>query len=162
MDISPIFDNPLHAEFACRSWPAEPHQLTRIRSAVRDWLRPLRLTDGAQQDLLLAVNEAATNAVEHAYRPVSEDDVVELVFWTDAHRVWIEIVDHGGWQAPATRPNGRGLGIPLMQRLVDSVLIHFDARGTRVLLGHPLPGRARDLPGEPGRPVPLRVTGQDG
>jgi anti-sigma regulatory factor (Ser/Thr protein kinase) len=34
---------------------------------VRRFLAPLALTEEARQDLVLAVSEAATNAVAHAY-----------------------------------------------------------------------------------------------
>jgi anti-sigma regulatory factor (Ser/Thr protein kinase) len=46
-----------------------------------------QLTNGssatpAQDDLVFAVGEAATNSVEHAYRPARAGDTVELTFWT--------------------------------------------------------------------------------
>jgi len=145
-----------HVEFVHRSWPAHPHELGPIRAEVRRWLAPLRLTEGAQQDLVLAVSEAASNSIEHAYPPAAPDAGVELSFWTDANSVHIEIADHGGWRAPSSRPTGRGLGIPLMQRLTESVMIHYDGRGTRVLLSHPLPGEARALPVDWRRPTSLQ------
>jgi hypothetical protein len=37
--------------------------------------------------------------------------------------------------------SGRGRGIPMMHELMDSVLISYDGRGTRVLLRHVLPVR---------------------
>lgn len=145
-----------HVEFVHRSWPADPHQLVPIRAELRGWLAPLRLTVGAQQDLVLAVSEAVSNAIEHAYVPAVPDASVELSFWTDARSVHIEVTDHGGWRAPSSRPTGRGLGIPLMQRLTESVMIHYDARGTRVLLSHALPGDARALPADWRRPTSLQ------
>ena len=36
---------------------------------------------------------------------------------------------------------GGGRGIPLMSNVVESVLIHYDDRGSRVLLRHRLPVR---------------------
>jgi anti-sigma regulatory factor (Ser/Thr protein kinase) len=129
--------------------------LARIRSAVRRWLAPQPLTQGAREDLLYAASEAATNAVEHAYTSRSTEAVVELYFWLDPDRVNIEIVDHGEWRMPSAGPTSRGLGIPVMQRLVESVMIHYDARGTRVLLSHPVPGEARALPRDGARPTLL-------
>jgi len=52
--------------------------------------------------------------------------------------VCIKITDHGTWREPAADPNGRGLGIPLIHRLVASVLIDKNGRGTRVLLQQPI------------------------
>jgi serine/threonine-protein kinase RsbW len=60
--------------------------------------------------------------------------------------VCIEITDNGTWREPAAEPNGRGLGIPLMHRLVDSVLIHRNGQGTRVLLQQPIAASQSGLP----------------
>ena len=46
---------------------------------------------------------------------------------------------------------GRGRGIEIMERILASVLIHYDARGTRVLLRHPLPGDSDSAPHIAGR-----------
>ena len=128
------------SEFAHRVWPAHPRQLAPLRAEVRRWLAPLALTGDAEDDLVLAVSEAASNCVEHAYSPPTADDTVELTFWTEPHAVCVDIVDHGEWRTPSDQPTGRGRGIEIMQRLIAFVLIRHDTRGTRVLLRHPLPG----------------------
>jgi serine/threonine-protein kinase RsbW len=126
-----------HAVFGHRVWPANPHQLRAIRSAVHQWLAPLGLAEQTREDFLLAANEAASNSVEHAYPAAATGSVVELTFWIEAGSICLEITDHGTWQPPAAQPNGRGLGITMMQRLVEFVAIHYDTDGTRVLLRHP-------------------------
>jgi serine/threonine-protein kinase RsbW len=93
-------------------------------------------------DPVLAVNEAASNSVEHAYTSPVAGDTVELTFRTEPRAICVEVLDHGFWRVPSDQPNGRGRGIQMMQRLVAFVLIHNDNRGTRVLLRQPLP-RAR-------------------
>jgi serine/threonine-protein kinase RsbW len=137
------------SEFVHRTWPARPRHLAPIRAEVRRWLAPLALLGDAEIDLVLAVNEAASNCVEHAYTPATADDTVELTFWTEARSVCVEIVDHGTWRTPSGQPTGRGRGIEIMQRLIPVVLIHHDRRGTRVLLSHPLPGPAAQIAAEP-------------
>ena len=127
-------------EFVHRSWPAHPRQLASLRAEVRRWLTPFTLPDDAEDDLVLAVSEAASNSVEHAYVPPTADDTVELTFWTEARAIYVVIVDHGRWRTPSDQPTRRGRGIEIMQRLIAFVLIHHDKRGTRVLLRHPLPG----------------------
>jgi serine/threonine-protein kinase RsbW len=141
----------LNFEYVHQSWPADPAVLRPIRDEVDRWLRPLELDPDTRGDLVYAVSEAATNAVEHAYRPPGRDSVVELSFWTEHSTLCIEVVDHGAWKAPASGELGRGRGIQMMHRLAESVLIHYDDRGTRVLLRHPLNG---PLSGRPGRDVP--------
>jgi anti-sigma regulatory factor (Ser/Thr protein kinase) len=127
-----------HVEFVHQTWRAHPRQLASIRAEARRWLTSLRLPDDAKQDIVFAVSEAASNVVEHAYARTTSDDTVELTFWTEARAVCIEIVDHGRWKVPSTGPDGRGRGLPIMRNLVEFVLVHYDARGTRVLLRQPL------------------------
>lgn len=143
-------EDPGHIEFVHRSWPADPVQLTVIRHQLADWLAPLRLTEQETADVVLAVDEAVSNAVEHAYGP-GESGQVELTLWTEPGTLSIEIVDHGQWRTPAadaqvvpeTAPQAsRGIG--LMNTMVESVLIHFDDRGSRVLLRQHIPS-AGDL-----------------
>jgi anti-sigma regulatory factor (Ser/Thr protein kinase) len=127
------------SEFVHRIWPAHPRHLAAIRAEVRRSLAPLALTGDGDDDMVLAVNEAASNCIEHAYPPTTADGTVDLTFWTEADAVCVQITDHGLWQPPAAQPTGRGRGIEIMQRLVAFVLIHHDAHGTRVFLRHPLP-----------------------
>ena len=124
------------AEFVHQVWPAHARQLAPMRTEVRRWLAPLVLPGDAEDDVVLAVNEAASNCVDHAYAAANADGTVELTFWTEARCVCIEIVDHGVWRTPADQPTGRGRGIDIMRRLMESVLIHHDRRGTRVFLSY--------------------------
>jgi serine/threonine-protein kinase RsbW len=135
---------PGHIEFVHRSWPADPQQLSLIRRELSGWLAPLALTEVEVADVVLAVDEAAANAVRHAYGP-DEAGVVELTLWTESGTLCIEVVDHGSWRPPSDRPadGERGMGgrgIPLMSHMSESVLIHYDDRGSRVLLRHRIPG----------------------
>jgi serine/threonine-protein kinase RsbW len=129
---------PGRIEFVHRSWPADPEQLSVIRRQLSGWLAPLALTEDETADVVLAVDEAAANAVRHAYGP-DEAGIVELTLWTETGTLCIEVVDHGSWRPPAERPAEGGRGIPLMSHMSESVLIHFDDRGSRVLLRHRIP-----------------------
>lgn len=130
---------PGHIEFVHRSWPAQPEQLSQIRHQLGHWLGPLALTDDETADVVLAVDEAAANAVQHAYGP-DESGAIELTVWTEPGMLSVEVVDHGSWRPPADEPTDGGRGIPLMSRMSESVLIHHDERGSRVLLRHPISG----------------------
>ena len=136
-------DAPGRIEFVHRRWPADPAQLSVIRRQLISWLEPLRLTEAEIADVVLAVDEAAANAVRHAYGP-DESGAVELTLWTEhdpqtaANTLSIEVVDHGRWQPPQARTVSGGRGIPLMSSMAESVLIHYDERGSRVLLRHRL------------------------
>lgn len=124
-------------EFVHRSWPADPTHLVRIRRELAGWLAPLRLSTDEVERIVLAVDEAAANAVCHAYGP-GESGVVELTLWTEENAasttLCIEIVDHGSWRPPAEKPVSGGRGIGLIRAMTDATLIHYDGRGSRVLL----------------------------
>jgi anti-sigma regulatory factor (Ser/Thr protein kinase) len=143
-----------------RVWPAEAEQLAAMRAEVYRWLAPLGLPDDAEHDLVLAVSEAASNAIEHAYRPGDPDGRVELAFWLSGGSLHLAVVDHGAWLERPTGSRGRGFGLPLMRRLVETVAIDHDSRGTRVVLQHPVAGVNGHADGtRPGRPEPVPDEG---
>ena len=106
-----------------RTWFADAGQLASIRSEVRRWLESLGVIEDGASDVVFAVSEAASNAVEHAYRQPAADDVVELRFWTEGAALCIEVVDHGRWRPPASSElSGRGRGIPMMREHSSTVI----------------------------------------
>ena len=146
------------AEYVHLTLPADAAHLCRLRHAMNRYLGALPLTPDRRDEIVLAVGEAAANAVEHAYRGQQDPGVVDVTFWTETDALCVQVRDHGRWREPPSepRPTGQGLGIVLMRRLVDCVLIHHDHRGTNVLLRHPVhspaPDRRPDLsPGAAGR-----------
>ena len=48
-------------------WAANPTSLPPIRAQTRRWLAPLALDEDTGYDVVLAVNEAASNVIDHAY-----------------------------------------------------------------------------------------------
>jgi anti-sigma regulatory factor (Ser/Thr protein kinase) len=94
----------------------------------------------AVDDVVLAVGEALSNAVEHSgpsnFAPVNlEIDVAD-------DELMIEVADHGHWRHRPPRPDGgRGLGI--MRAVMDDVAIDREPNGTRVHLRKHLARRAR-------------------
>jgi serine/threonine-protein kinase RsbW len=119
------------------AWAAEPVSLPHIRAQTRCWLAPLALDQDTEADLLLAVNEAASNAIEHAYTATGPAGTVTVSFWTEPHHLCLEVADRGRWRPPGADPGHRGRGIPIMQQVVGSVSIYQGPCGTRVLLRHP-------------------------
>ena len=138
-------------EFAYRSWPADARRLGEIRNEVYRWLAPLALAEDVEDDVVLAVSEAASNCIEHAYARATVDGTVELTFWTEPRSLCIVIVDHGVWRKPSGTSTSRGRGIELMRRLMTGVLIKYDRRGTRVFLSHLLPDEPVTLIATAGR-----------
>lgn len=122
-------------------WPADPAEITRIRIQVRHWLAPLGLHPETEDDILLAVSEAADNVVEHAYPTPGDGNRVEVTLWTDHSHLHIEVFDRGRWRPRLVDPGYRGRGIMLMKQMIASVSIEPGPDGTRVLLRHPISPR---------------------
>lgn len=140
-------------EFWQLSLPAEATQLHELRQQLRRHIAGLPIPPQRQAETVLAVDEAAANAVQHAYA-AGRPGQIELTVWTEPDALCIQVCDHGRWPAEAPPPSP-GLGITLMHRLVDGVLIEHGDSGTRVLLRHRI-STPPDDPGQlnPGHPEP--------
>ncbi len=136
-----VRSTPDSVEYVHHTWPAETLHLAEIRGAVRGWLAPMSLESGEVADIVQAVDEAVANVVEHAYPP-GEEGPVELTLWTEPDALYIEIIDQGNWRPPSGQTISASLGMTLMSGMVEAALIHFDARGSRVLLRHPMANHA--------------------
>jgi serine phosphatase RsbU (regulator of sigma subunit)/anti-sigma regulatory factor (Ser/Thr protein kinase) len=108
--------------------PAESHTLRLLRRSLRTWLRSAGAGDDETYDLTLAVNEAAANAVEHAYGPVEATYEVDALLVDGV--VEIEVRDFGRWRPP--RDSDRGRGLPLMEGLTDQLDVQRGEDGTVV------------------------------
>jgi len=118
------------------SIPASPSRLAELRRAARASLRGV--SDEVADDVVLALSEAATNAVLYGSSGGQPIQVRVQV-----HDDWVEasVLDQGpqppaGLSAAADpgelRAGGRGLW--LLRRLVDEVRLERVKRGTRVTL----------------------------
>lgn len=110
--------------------PAVPESLRDIRSATRRWLADCGITGEVADDLVLAVGEACTNTVEHAYGPSGGD--VELRCEVHGDEAVITVRDKGRWR-PARGAN-RGRGLMLMRICGDDVQVERADEGTTVVI----------------------------
>jgi serine phosphatase RsbU (regulator of sigma subunit)/anti-sigma regulatory factor (Ser/Thr protein kinase) len=109
-----------------------------VRDALRTWTQGVSLERPESESLVLAVWEAAANAIEHA-EPADGRMVVRAMLEDSTIRVTVE--DSGRWVPPSSRP-GRGFGLELMRRLTSSVEVvpGSDGRGTRVTIEYAVAG----------------------
>jgi len=116
------------------SVPAEPESVSLVRQAVTGVADTLGMSPGARDDLRIAVTEAATNVVVHAYPDRPGDLRVEV--WPDTDTMVIHITDHGCGIVPRVErvSPGLGLGIQLIAALAQemSITANDDGSGTRV------------------------------
>jgi GAF domain-containing protein/anti-sigma regulatory factor (Ser/Thr protein kinase) len=122
---------PLSRERLSLRLPADPYVLASMRRTLRRWLAGLDAAEDETYDLLVAVTEAAANAVEHAYGPVDATFDVEAFSLPDAE-VEVIVRDQGHWRPP--RGENRGRGTLLMQELTDHFQATSGAGGTVVRL----------------------------
>ena len=117
--------------------PASPESVPRVRESVADFARERGVPESRVDDVRLAVSEAVTNAVVHAFRERAEPGtVVVSVTVDDGEWIEVRVADDGGGMAPRDDSPGTGLGLPLIHRLADRVdhLIPAGGSGTELLM----------------------------
>lgn len=119
--------------------PADARTVAEFRTAFAHWLRAnFELDVERLSDVLLAVNEALTNAAEFAYVQSQGPGTMAVTARYDAakRRLVTSVSDQGSWleKMPDGKPNTRGRGIELMRALSDRATIDRSDSGTRVQL----------------------------
>jgi serine/threonine-protein kinase RsbW len=122
------------ASAAAQRWeirlPAVLETLGLVRSWLRRRLAQLEWPDDAALDILLAVNEAVSNAVEHAFPPGSPDGAVAVTAEVEPvggrRRLRVRVHDTGRWlPRPDPEPYiNRRRGLPMMAAMMTEVRIH--------------------------------------
>ena len=99
--------------------PAVPESVPEARRAVVDFAgeRGIDL-----QRLRVAVSEAVTNAVEHAYAEGSSGEVVVSAVFSQ-NELQVSVADEGNGMGLRPRRQGLGLGLLLITSLADRVEI---------------------------------------
>jgi serine/threonine-protein kinase RsbW len=122
------------------TFPARAEYITLCRLALTGLSRLHPLSDDVLADLKLALTEAASNSVRHAY---GEDGVgvVQVVYELHPDRLVIEVTDEGeGFEAAAGRGDDAealsegGLGIAIIRAIADEFEIgrQPDGKGSRL------------------------------
>lgn len=120
---------------------ADPAELAVVRRRVRAWAQVAGLPPARLDRLLLALGEALSNAVEHAYRGTRAGVVDVFVDLDGDGRLVGRVRDYGCWREPdamppdamspeTVRPRGRGIG--LIRGLMDQVELVHGQDGTTV------------------------------
>jgi anti-sigma regulatory factor (Ser/Thr protein kinase) len=134
---------------------ADPSAPGAARDLIGRWLAAARWPGEELDAIVYAVNEAVTNAAEHAYPPGSAGQITVTAriehnpLGDDplgegarregagpARRVRVRVRDEGRWQVPPASDEGRRRGLFLMTALMDDVTIQTGPApaGTEVVL----------------------------
>jgi anti-sigma regulatory factor (Ser/Thr protein kinase) len=92
--------------------------------------------------IALAVSEAITNAVVHAYRDAEVGDV-RVVACNEPDRLVVVVRDYGSGMLPRADSPGLGLGLPLISQMTDDLQIEAaDGAGTLLRMHFSKPAAA--------------------
>src|SRR3954470_24154786 len=120
--------------------PARAEYITLCRLALTGIARVRDLSDELLADLKLALTEAASNSVRHAYTSDEKAGVVEISYELLPDRLVIEVTDAGEGFDPAEAKGAAeelsegGLGIAIIRAIADEVQIGTqpNGRGSRL------------------------------
>jgi anti-anti-sigma factor len=135
-----------------RSLRGDAEDLRALRHEVREWLAGIGASPAELHDVLLAVGEACSNAIEHA--GASAGAPIEVRARLSERDLLVSVTDRGVWR-PASAPVDRGHGLRLMRVLAQRMRVVTSEGGTRVelrfALGEPAaaPAAADGAPDDP-------------
>jgi serine phosphatase RsbU (regulator of sigma subunit)/anti-sigma regulatory factor (Ser/Thr protein kinase) len=110
--------------------PAHAESLVGLRRRLQRWLGAQGVPPEVVERVTLCVNEACSNAVEHAYG--LSDDWFYVTAALSSGTLEVAVQDRGTWRAPRGRDGGRGL--MLMRAFADAVDVSAGSAGTTITL----------------------------
>jgi anti-sigma regulatory factor (Ser/Thr protein kinase) len=112
---------------------ARPDAPAVARRTAADFVRHQGAGADVAHAVELAVSEAVSNVVVHAYAGSDDPGVVRLELERTGDGVMILVADAGKGMSPRPDSPGLGLGLPLIGRLADSYDVRSDVgRGTEL------------------------------
>jgi serine/threonine-protein kinase RsbW len=128
--------NGAHGHTVRLTIPAKAEYVSLCRLALVGLARIRPVGEETLADLKLAITEAASNSVRHAYADGS--GVVEVVYRLRGDRLEVEVVDAGGGfdvgsgnGDPEDLAEG-GLGIAIIRAIADEFELRSDREGSRL------------------------------
>ena len=112
-------------------------QLGELRHQLSGWLRGAGVAEERVADIVLAVNEAVANSIEHGYQG-RKLGKVRVNGENDGARVDLKIIDKGKWRPAAADPGVRGRGLLLIRAVSDWLELDCTPKGTTVSMSFSL------------------------
>ena len=113
---------------------ARPESIAVLRDQLRGWLDEAEAGATGRElfEIQLAVTEAFANAIEHPEEPTSQ--LVEIEGTVTNRTVALSVRDYGRWQDNSSAREEGGLGLAIMDELMDSVVVEPFEDGTTVTM----------------------------
>ena len=112
--------------------PARPENVAVIRHVLGALAEALALPPALIDDMRLAVTEACTNVVRHAYEG---EGTIDVVVRPKGDELEVVVSDDGRGLGPSPDTAGPGLGLPLIAALADTLEIERDrGSGSRLVM----------------------------
>jgi serine/threonine-protein kinase RsbW len=142
-------DPPAGEAVIMRAWavlgmPARAELLGDVREGLRQWMVALGLTSDQEDVIILCVDEAASNAVEHAYAGGTGTIDIQAAKTVSPCTVRVTVSDRGAWRKPSKGPIDRGRGLALIRGLTGQFDMHMGPTGTTVTMTWVDPARVAD------------------
>jgi serine/threonine-protein kinase RsbW len=102
--------------------PARPENVAVVRHVLGAFAEALSLPDPVIEDMRLAVTEACTNVVRHAYTD-GHPGPVEILIHPAGDTLQVVVSDEGRGLGPSGDTSGPGLGLPLIAALAHTLEI---------------------------------------
>lgn len=119
-----------------RQAPARPEEIAPLRTAVWQHALDMGASESVGDAVRVAVSEAITNAVLHAYVGGPPGNVTVDAWLEGADHLAVRVLDEGHGLVPRTDSPGLGLGMGLMAQMADDFRVanREGTPGTTVLL----------------------------
>jgi serine/threonine-protein kinase RsbW/stage II sporulation protein AB (anti-sigma F factor) len=112
--------------------PSEPVNVARFRTAAVAEAARHGAGKELQRSIALAVSEAASNAIVHAYRE-GDGEIRLHVTLEDEACLRVAVADDGPGLTPRPDSPGYGVGLPLIAQLADDLQVVAE-RGTTLVM----------------------------
>jgi serine/threonine-protein kinase RsbW len=124
---------PAHESDIRLTMPARPENVSVVRHVLGALGEAVGLPADVVEDMRLAVTEACTNVVRHAYG--DERGSIDVVVRPEGDALRVTVADAGRGIGPSPDTAGPGLGLPLIAALADTLEIERSGgTGSRLVM----------------------------
>lgn len=102
---------------------ADPQSVSALRRAVVAFAATAGATEDTRDAIALAVSEAVTNAVMHAYAGVPRGEVTVEAWVNAEEHLLVQVSDEGIGMRPRTDSPGLGVGLTLIAQMSHDLRI---------------------------------------